>query len=261
MSKKIIVERLGQSAIVTINNPPANAWTVEALQGLARAMDGLAEDKTVRAVVITGAGERYFSAGADLALFAGGEKEHAGKVTDAFALAFNSVRHFPGVTVAAINGFALGGGLECALACDYIVAEHGAKLGLPEARVGLIPCAGGTKALTDRVGVAWAKRMILGGEFVDAERAQRIGLVEEVVDTGLAKIVALSLAGKVREQSPQAVLAARQLIETSASCDLASQLVREKAAFLQLIGGEEQIEGVQAFVEKRSPAWIEEDDD
>lgn len=261
MTKKIIVERLGQSAIVTINNPPANAWTIESLQGLARAMEALAGDASVRAVVLTGAGDRFFSAGADLALFADGETEHAGKVADAFAQAFDSIRHYPGVTVAAINGFALGGGLECALACDYIVAERGARLGLPEARVGLIPCAGGTKALTDRVGVAWAKRMVLGGEFIVAERALQIGLVEEVVDSGLAKIMALSLAGKVREQSPQAIRAARQLIEDSPGRTLAEQLAHEKAAFLTLIGTAEQLEGVRSFAEKRTPGWCDPDDD
>jgi len=261
MTQKIIVERLGQSAIVTINNPPANVWTIESLQELARAMDALAADTAIRAVVLTGAGERYFSAGADLALFGDGAAAQAGKVADAFALAFDAVRHYPGVTVAAVNGFALGGGLECALACDYIVAERGASLGLPEARVGLIPCAGGTKALTDRVGVPWAKRLILGGEFVTADKAMAIGLVEEVVESGLAKIVALSLAARVREQSPQAIHAARRLIEASPAQTLAAQLAAEKAAFLALIGSAEQLEGVRAFNEKREPGWAEQDDD
>lgn len=261
MTKKIVVERLGQSAIVTINNPPANVWTIASLQGLAKAMDALAEDPSVRAVVLTGAGERFFSAGADLSLFESGEPEHAGKVADAFAQAFDSIRNFHGVTVAAINGFALGGGLECALACDYIVAERGVRLGLPEARVGLIPCAGGTKALTDRVGVPWAKRIILGGEHITADQALAIGLVEEVVETGLAKIVALSLAGKVREQSPQAIRVARKLIENSRSNTLAEQLAQEKAAFLTLIGTEEQLEGVRSFTEKRIPGWCGQQDD
>lgn len=260
MSKYIVVERLGQSAIVTINNPPANTWTLESLKALTLAMEALDADSQVRSVVLTGAGERFFSAGADLALFADADRDVAARVIDAFAAAFNSVRQFRGVTVAAVNGFALGGGLECALACDYIVIERGAKLGLPEAVVGLIPGAGGTKALTERVGVPWAKRIILGGELVDADTALKIGLAEEVVDAGLAKIVAISLAGKVANQSRSAVLAARRLIEVSAQNTLERQLLLEKAAFLELIGGDEQREGVAAFLEKRPPSWQDDDD-
>lgn len=261
MNNQIVIEHLGQSAIVTINNPPANVWTLESLQALATAMESLTADPQVNAVVLTGAGEKFFSAGADLRLFANGNNQQAGRVADAFALAFNSIRQFHGVTVAAINGYALGGGLECALACDYIVAERGAQLGLPEAAVGLIPCAGGTKALADRVGVPWAKRIILGGELVDAERALCIGLVEEVVDAGLAKIMAVSLAGKVSRQARTAVLAARRLIEGSQQSTLERQLLQEKAAFLELMGGEEQREGVSAFLEKRKPSWLADDDD
>lgn len=260
MSKCIVVERLGQSAIVTINHPPANAWTLESLKALTQAMEALDADPEVRSVVITGAGERYFSGGADLAQFASGDRELAGRIVDAFAAAFNSVRQFRGVTVAAINGMALGGGLECALACDYIVIERGARLGLPEAAVGLIPAAGGTKTLTERVGVAWAKRLILGGELVDADTALKIGLAEEVVDPGLAKIVAISLAGKVANQSRSAVLAARRLIEISPQTTLERQLMLERAALLDLMGGEEQREGVAAFMQKRRPSWQDSED-
>lgn len=260
MSTYIVVERLGQSAIVTINNPPANAWTLESLKALTLAMEALDADPQVRSVVLTGAGDRFFSAGADLAQFATADREKAARVIDSFAAAFNSIRQFRGVTVAAVNGFALGGGLECALACDYIVIERGAKLGLPEALVGLIPAAGGTKALTERVGVSWAKRIILGAELVDADTALKIGLAEEVVDAGLAKIVAISLAGKVANQSRSAVLAARRLIEVSAQNTLERQLLLEKAAFLELVGGDEQREGVAAFLEKRPPSWQDNED-
>ncbi|SCK26316.1 enoyl-CoA hydratase [Vogesella sp. LIG4] len=261
MSKQIVIEHLGQSAIVTIDNPPANVWTLDSLQQLALAMDALDADEQVRAVVITGAGDKFFSAGADLQQFARGDRQMAGQVADAFALAFNSIRQFRGVTVAAVNGFALGGGLECALACDYIVAERGARLGLPETSVGQLPCAGGTKTLADRVGLPWAKRIILGGETVTAEQALHIGLVEEVVDPGLAKIMAVSMAGKVARQGRLAVLAARQLIEGSQQMPLDRQLLQEKAAFLALMGGTEQQEGVGAFLAKRKPAWVDEDED
>ena len=133
---------------------------------------------------------------------------------DAFAGALHALRQYRGVTVAAINGYALGGGLELALACDYMVAERGAA-GAPETKVGIIPAAGGTKTLADKVGVSWAKRIILGGEVVAAEKALSIGLIEEIVDQGFAKIVAISLANKVANQAPGAVAAARRLIEDS----------------------------------------------
>lgn len=261
MSKYIIVERLGQSAIVTINNPPANAWTLESLKALTAAMESLDADSEVRSVVLTGAGDQFFTAGVDMALLAKASREQAGRIVDAFAQAYNSVRQFRGVTVAAVNGMALGSGLECALSCDYIVIERGAKLGMPEAVAGLIPAAGGSKALTDRVGVPWAKRIILGGELVDADTALKIGLAEEVVDSGFAKIVAVSLASKVALQSRSAVLAARRLIEVSQQTTLERQLLLERAAFLELMEGAEQREGVAALLENRKPSWQDDGDD
>lgn len=261
MSKNIIVERLGQSAIVTINNPPANVWTLESLKALTAAMEQLDADATVRSVVLTGAADQYFSGGLDMGLLAKANREQAGRLVDATAQAFGAIRQCRSVTVAAINGAALGSGLECALACDYVVMERGARLGMPDALAGLTPAAGGTKALTDRVGVPWAKRIILGGELVDADTALRIGLAEQVVDSGFAKIVAISLAGKVANQSRSAVLAARRLIEVSQQTSLDRQLLLERAAFLELMEGEEQREGVAALLAKRKPAWQDDADD
>lgn len=258
MGKYLTLERLGQSAILTINNPPANLWTVDSLNELAHTMAELDADRSYRSVVITGAGEAFFSAGADLKQFLTGEKAAALQVLDAFAAAFGAIRRYRGVTVAAINGYALGGGLEGALACDYIVAERGAQLGLPEAKVGLLPGGGGTKLLADKVGIAWAKRMILGGEIILAEKAYEIGLVEELVDPGFAKIVAVSLANKVVNQAPNAVAEARRLIEESAQLSLSEHLQRERAALVSLIGEPEQMEGVAAFMGKRTPKWAEE---
>lgn len=259
MAKNVTVERLGQSAILTINNPPANLWTLDSLRELAAEMAGLEQDSSIRSVVITGEGDAFFSAGADLKQFARGDRQLAADVIDAFAAAFGAVRRFRGVTVAAINGYALGGGLECALACDYMVAEVGAQLGLPETKVGLLPCAGGTKALTDKVGVSWAKRIMLGGEILPAAKALAIGLVEEVVDPGLSKIVAVSLANKAARQAPNAIQEVRRLISGSSYHDMDEHLVLEKQAMLRLIGEEEQLEGVAAFMGKRTPKWCDEE--
>jgi enoyl-CoA hydratase/carnithine racemase len=162
MAKYLTLEHLGQSAIITINNPPANVWTIASLRELAALMKDLQADSAVRAVVITGAGDAFFCAGADLKLFSNGNKQEVADLLDAFATAFAALRNYSGVTVAAINGYALGGGLECALMCDYMVVERGARLGLPETRVGLLPAGGGSKTLADKVGVSWAKRILLG---------------------------------------------------------------------------------------------------
>ncbi|MDF0604871.1 enoyl-CoA hydratase [Neisseriaceae bacterium TC5R-5] len=261
MVRYLTLERLGQSAIITLNNPPANLLTTDSLNELAATVQTLDSDPNIRAVVITGNGETFFSAGADLKQFASNDGTAADKVLDAFTNALQSIRQYRGVTVAAINGYAMGGGLECALACDYMVAERGAKLGLPEAKVGIIPAAGGTKTLADKVGVAWAKRIILGGEVLSAQKAFDIGLIEELVDQGFAKIVALSLANKVAMQAPSAVAAARKLIEESPNRTLAQHLSAEREAVRQLIGGEEQKEGVSAFLNKRLPSWAEAEGD
>lgn len=263
MGSHIILEHLGRAAILTLNQPPANLLTIEALEQLTAQLSALQQDPAVRAVVLTGAGERFFSAGASLASFEHGDPVQAEQTLDAMLTAFAAIRNFDGVTVAAVNGYALGAGLECALCCDYLVAERGACLGMTQARVGLIPAVGGAKLLADKVGLSWAKRMVLGGEVLDAEAACRIGLVEEVVDPGFAKIVAVSLANKVAQQGPQAVRAARQLIDRSGGVSLDAHLQQSRTAFMQLIGGEEQLVGVAAFLEKHAPPWSddEEEDD
>lgn len=259
MAKYLKLERLGQSAIVTINNAPANLWTVDGLNEFTQLIKDLEADSGIRALVLTGAGDSYFSAGADVNQLAGGGVTTAEKVLDAFNTAFAALRNYRGVTVAAVNGYALGGGLECALSCDYLVVERGAQLGMPEAQLGLLPFAGGTKMLADKVGVAWAKRLILGGEVISADKAYEIGLAEEIVDQGLAKIVAVSLANKVAAQAPGVVALARKLIEAAPNQSLDQHLVQLRHVALSLAGQAEQQEGISAFLGKRSPKWVDED--
>jgi enoyl-CoA hydratase/carnithine racemase len=181
LTHKLTVEKHGHTALVTINNPPANTWDRDSLIGLKQLVEHLNRDNDIYALVITGQGPKFFSAGADLKLFADGDKARARELARRFGEAFEALRDFRGVSIAAINGYAMGGGLECALACDIRIAESQVQLALPEAAVGLLPCAGGTQHLSWLVGEGWAKRMILCGERVDAETALRIGLVEQVV--------------------------------------------------------------------------------
>ncbi len=245
----------GHVATLTLNNPPAHTWTKDSLKSLKRLVDDLNNNDNVYALVIHGEGEKFFSAGADLNTFADGDKGNAITMAIAFGEAFEALSNYRGVSIAAINGYAMGGGLECALACDIRIAESHAVMALPEAGVGLLPCAGGTQNLPLLVGEGWAKRMILCGERVDASTALRIGLVEEVVDKGDGLNAATALAKKVAKQSPVAVTYCKQLIQASRHTPPAQNLIKEREAFVKLFDTSDQTEGVTAFLEKRAPTW------
>ena len=250
------LEKRGHTALITMSNPPANTWTADTLTQLRDAVKSLDADKNIYALVITGEGEKFFSAGADLKLFADGDKAVASDMARIFGEAFETLSAFRGVSIAAINGYAMGGGLEVALACDIRIAEQQAQMALPEAKVGLLPCAGGTQNLAWLVGEGWAKRMILCGERIGAEKAQQIGLVEEVVATGMALESALQLADKVAEQSPSSVTACKALIQKGRSGTMQSALPLERELFVGLFDTKDQVEGVQAFLEKRKANWV-----
>lgn len=255
VSEKLIVEAIGHTVLVTINNPPANTWDAESLPALKQLVLDCEADKEVYAMVIVGQGEKFFSAGADLNLFASGDKGIARDMANNFGDAFETLANFRGVTIAAINGFAMGGGLECALACDIRIAEEHAQMALPEATVGLLPCGGGTQNLAWTIGEGWAKRMILCGERVNAETAQTIGLVEEVVPSGSAQERAIALTESVSKQSPPAVAACKSLIQSARSGNIAGAYTVERERFVDLFDTSDQSEGVNAFLEKRSPEW------
>lgn len=254
-SQKLNVELRGHTALITIDNPGANTWDDESLPALKELVATLNADRNVYALVITGAGQKFFSAGADLKLFADGNPETARKMAVYFGEAFEALADFRGVSIAAINGFAMGGGLETAMACDIRIAEEQAQMALPEAKVGLLPCAGGTQRLAWLVGEGWAKRMILCGERINAATAERIGLVEEVVGKGQALERALALAEQVGEQSPTSVAFCKRLVHTGRDTVIASGLEGERDLFVELFSTADQREGVNAFLEKRKPQW------
>jgi enoyl-CoA hydratase/carnithine racemase len=249
------LEKRKHTAVVTLTNPPAHTWTAESLAALTQLVKDLDADRDIYALVITGDGEKFFSAGADLKLFADGDKGVAATMARRFGEAFETLSAFRGVSIAAINGYAMGGGLECALACDLRVVEPHAQLALPEATVGLLPCAGGTQWLAWTVGEAWAKRMVLLGERVDAETALRIGLADELAPKGQALARALAMAEKVGKQSPSSVAACKRLIQSARHAPAHAALPNEREAFIGLFDTEDQREGVQAFLGKRAPVW------
>jgi enoyl-CoA hydratase/carnithine racemase len=255
ISDKLKVEIKGHTAQITIDNPGANTWDVESLPALKDLVEKLNAQRDIYALVITGAGEKFFSAGADLNLFADGDAENARRMAVYFGEAFETLADFRGVSIAAINGFAMGGGLEVAMACDIRIAEEQAQMALPEAKVGLLPCAGGTQRLSWLVGEGWAKRMILCGERIKADTAERIGLVEEVVAKGEALERALALAEQAAEQSPRSVAFCKRLVHSGRNTVIAAGLEGERDLFVDLFATEDQREGVNAFLEKRKPQW------
>jgi len=243
-------------AQIVLNNPSANTFTGEGLAALLAVVEKLNASAEVRAVVITGAGEKFFSAGADLKQFADGDKARARVVAQRFGAAFEALQQARPVVIAAINGYAMGGGLECALSCDLRICEEHAQMALPEPSVGLLPSGCGTQTLPWLVGEGWAKRMILTNERVNAETALRIGLVEEVVPRGQALSKALEIAKRVTTLSPQAVTFSKALIhQAREGAPRRSALSVERERFVDLFDGDDQREGVAAFLEKRKPNW------
>ena len=255
MSEVLHLAYEGRTAILTLDNPPANTWTPESLDELEQIVQELNRKSDVIALVITSASKKFFSAGADLKRFDNLTPDEARPFAESFGRAFEALSDFSGLSIAAINGYAMGGGLEVALACDLRIAEEGAIMALPEAAVGLLPCAGGTQNLTLLVGEAWAKRMILCGEKVDAEKALKIGLIEEMVGTGESFERAKALASDAGRQSPDALRACKRLVQMGRSGFSREALPTERELFLELFSGKNQQEGVSAFLEKRKPEW------
>jgi enoyl-CoA hydratase/carnithine racemase len=250
------IEIEARVALLTLTNPPANTFTAEGLLQLQHCIQELDRNPEVSAIVVTGAGEKFFSAGADLKNFAADDFAQAHLMAQRFGAAFEALQAARAVVIAAINGYAMGGGLECALSCDIRVAEEHAQMALPEPAVGLLPCGCGTQTLPWLVGEGWAKRMILTNQRVDAATALRIGLVEEVVARGASLASAMTMARRVAELSPQAVTSSKELIHLARQgVPRSAALALEREKFMTLFATENRREGVNAFLEKRPPRW------
>ena len=247
------MEKQGNTAVLTLDNPPANTWTLESLNHLSLLISELEQETAITALVIKSNSDKFFSAGADLKLFDKVPVNEVRAMADAFGQAFEALTNFRGVTIAAINGYAMGGGLEVALACDIRLLGPSAKMALPEAKVGLLPCAGGTQNLTALVGEGWAKRMILFGDIIDANTAVRIGLSEELTEEPVE--LAMQMAAKTAAVSPDSLSACKKLIQMGRTGVRWDNLSKERELFMALFNGSNQQEGVDAFLEKRKPQW------
>ena len=255
MSDLLELDKRGHTAVLTMKNPPANTWTPESLNALKQYVAELNADPDNYALIIASDSEKFFSAGADLKRFNHDDKGEAYTFATAFGEAFEALTHYSGVSIAAISGYAMGGGLEVALCCDIRVAEAHAQMALPEATVGLLPCGLGTQQLPWLVGEGWAKRMILLGERIKADKALEIGLVQEVVESGQGLDKALEMAAMVEKQSPTSVRYCKELIMAARTQPMGNTFPLERQLFVNLWDTQDQKEGVGAFVEKRAPQW------
>jgi enoyl-CoA hydratase len=248
---------LGTVAHLTLDNPPLNLVTRELLTEMGAALDILEGSfpGDVRAVVVTGAGDRAFSAGSHVKEFESqrgpnGRERHALESGIADRLA-----RLPMPTIAAIEGNALGGGLELALCCDIRVASETSRLGLPEVRLAVTPGAGGTQRLPRVVGAARAKELILTGRVLTADEAERIGLVSRLVPAGKAREAADEIASEIAARGPVAVREAKRLVDLATDADLATGLAAELDASDRVFATDDMLEGAEAFFAKREPQY------
>ncbi len=249
-------ERRDVVALVTIDNPPMNALSGALLEELEAELDALDADDGVHVVVLRGAGERAFVAGADIKEFPA-LRESASEGGSARGIQKLGHRMDAAGTpfVAAIRGFCLGGGLELAMCCDVRVCADDATLGQPEIKLGLIPGGGGTQRLPRLVGAGRAMFLNLTGDFVDAETAYAWGLVEKVVPVAELEDAALEIAARIASQSPHAVGVLRELARTTRDLPLEEGLRKEAEGFARCLRSEDGAEGVAAFIEKRAPTF------
>jgi enoyl-CoA hydratase/carnithine racemase len=243
-------------AEIELSRPEAlNAISSELARELAAITASVAADKDVHAVVLTAAGDRAFCVGADL--------KERNAMSDAdfreqrmlFRAAFGGVLNLPQPTVAAVHGFALGGGSELALSCDLVVADQTAVMGLPEVTIGLVPGGGGTQLALRRLGPGRAADVVLTGRRIPAEEARDLGLIDRLVPAGSAKVAAREIAEAIAANSPVATRAAKRALRSGWGLDYAAAMDVEDAAWRTAAFSADRKEGIAAFNEKRKPQW------
>lgn len=251
MSNKVKIDKRDNVYILTINRPEAlNALNEEVLTDLNEAIDIVIGDETARAVIITGEG-RAFVAGADIGAQAVLDIEGGRKWGQNGSALFRKIEKMDIPVIAAVNGFALGGGCELALACDLITASTKAKFGQPEVGLGIIPGFSGTQRLPRRIGIAKAKELIYTGRMIKAEEAEKIGLVNQVSEPETLISDALALAAEITKNAPLAVKYAKAAVSRGMEVDIDNGIAVENELFAMCFGSEDQKEGMHAFLKKR----------
>lgn len=249
----ILTEIRGRVGLVTLNRPQVlNAINNQLVREVMDALNVFDKDEDIGAMVITG-NEKAFAAGADIKEMA--DLSAQDMLNEERVIVFDKIRSVEKPVIAAVSGWALGGGCEIALSCDMIVASETAKFGQPEINIGVIPGAGGTQRLTHAIGKALAMEMILNNRTLSAREALQYGLVNRVVPVSDHITEALKLADEIASRAPLAVRAGKKMINTAYDSSLTNGLAEEKLTFYNLFNTEDQKEGMHAFIEKRKPNW------
>ncbi|MGH7899504.1 MAG: enoyl-CoA hydratase-related protein, partial [Candidatus Binatia bacterium] len=255
-AQNLRLETEGAVGILTVDRPKAlNALDPDTLREMLRTLRDLRRDGALHALVLTGAGEKAFVAGADIARMVDMSPLEAKEFARLGQRVTSAIEDLPVPVIAAVNGFALGGGLELALACDWIIASEKARFGQPEVNLGIIPGFGGTQRLSRRIGAPRAREMIFGGEMIDAETALRWGIVNRVVPADELLPEARKTAGVLATKAPIALQQAKHAIRHGLDVDLESALRLEAEAFAVTFSSEDRTEGMKAFLGKRAPAF------
>ena len=256
MEPKHVLFASGAIATLTVNRPQAlNALNREVLGEILDVLHAVRRDPAIRVLIVTGSGERAFVAGADVAAMSRMSTIEGLEFSKFGHHVTNLIEELPVPVIAAVNGFALGGGLELALACDLIIASDKARFGQPEINLGLIPGFGGTQRLPRRVGLNRAREIIFAGEMFDAKSAFEWGLVTQVVEPGELMSVARDLAEKLAQKPAIALRQAKAAMRAAVTMTEEAGLRFEQEVFAVTFASADRIEGTQAFVEKRPPKW------
>jgi enoyl-CoA hydratase len=252
----LLVELRPPIAVVTLNRPKVlNALNSQTLAEIDRAFIALGAEPTIRAVLLTGAGDKAFAAGADIRELAPMSAMEAQSHSESGQAIFRRIEQMSKPVIACINGFALGGGCELAMACTLRIAAPEARLGQPEAKLGLIPGYGGSQRLPRLVGRGAALKILLTGAIIDAAEAHRIGLVDELVPSGELMQRAEALALEIAANAPLAIAETISAVDEGLELRLDSAMAREAEGFGRLSGSQDKAEGTSAFLEKRKPEW------
>ncbi|MFQ6084756.1 MAG: enoyl-CoA hydratase/isomerase family protein [Candidatus Bathyarchaeia archaeon] len=255
--RTIIVKRENGIAWLILNRPERlNALTMELFRELSSALDEIIRDDSVRTLVIMGAGDRAFSAGVDVTTFVGMDSASALGFSQKTHAVLDKIEKYPKPIIAAINGYALGGGCELALACDFRIATEKSELGQPEIKLGIIPGGGATQRMTRIVGLARAKELIMLGDRISANKAEKIGLVNKVVPNGKLVEETKVFARRLGEGPPLALRLAKQTLGLDRRASLDDGLKFESRAFAEAMGTEDAKRGIKAFLSKKRPQFV-----
>ncbi|GAA4920651.1 short chain enoyl-CoA hydratase [Stackebrandtia albiflava] len=254
MAEFVNLEQTDGIGVIRLDRPPMNALSTRVQEELREAALAADEDDDIRAVIVYG-GEKVFAAGADIKEMSGMGYPEMSTRAPRLSSAFDAVARIGKPVIAAITGYALGGGCELALACDIRICADDAKLGQPEIKLGIIPGAGGTQRLPRLIGPSRAKELIFTGRMIDAQEALRIGLVDDVVPAAEVFESAKAFAGVFADGAPRALRAAKQAVDTGLELELPAGLAWESQLFAGLFATHDAHEGMTAFAEKRKPGF------